>query len=203
MPPSGLQNLFAAELSALLSAHKDSVEQSGDSASKAVNPKLKELFKTGADINGKQVKRLEKIFAAAGLEPNRQTNTIIAGIDEANSRLQGELIGIQERDLAMISMAQATIHYYISKYGALRAYAQALGHNKAAGLLGKSLSENKEGDTQFSKVAEAIMVDAYRAEFPASEGIGSVRLFFRLLAVAGLVTAALRAVQQQQNTASQ
>ncbi len=203
MPPSGLQDLFAVELSALLSAHKDSVKQSGDSALKAVNPKLKELFKTGADINEKQAKRLEKIFAAAGLEPSQQTNTIVAGIDEANSRLQSELVGTQERDLARISMAQATIHYYISKYGALRAYAQALGHKKAAGLLGHSLRENKEGDTQFSKIAETIMEDAYRADFPSSEGIGSVRLFFRLLAVAGLVTAAVRAVQQQQDTASQ
>ncbi len=202
MPPSGLQDLFATELSALLSAHKDSVEQSGENISKTANPKLKRLFKAGADINGKQAKRLEKVFAAAGLEPSQQTNTIIAGIDEANSRLQGELTGTQERELARISMAQATIHYYISKYGALRAYAQALGHDKAARLLGQSLRENKEGDKQFSKIAEGIMVDAYRAEFPSSAGIGPVRLFFRLLAVAGLVTAAVRAAQQQQQDAA-
>ena len=195
MPASiGIRDLFVKELSALLSAHQDSIEQSAEAATETTNPKLKRLFKAGADINRKQLKRVEKVFTSLRIEPESMENTVIEGIDEANSKLQSELAGAEEKDLARISMSQISIHYYISKYGTLRAYAQALGYDQAAGVFAQSLSENKEGDKQFSKVAEGIMKETYGAEF-ATEGVGPVRSLFRLLAVAGLAAAAMRAIQ--------
>ncbi len=197
MPASGLQHLFTKELSALLSAHKDSAEQSSESAGRSTNPKLQRLFRTGADINKKQAKRVEKIFASARLTPGEHPNTIIAGIDEANAALRSELTGAQERDLAQISMAQAAIHYYIAKYGALRAYAQTLGYGKAAALLSQSLEENRAGDKQFSKIARDIMVGSYKADFPTNEGSSALGSILQLLTVAGMTLTALKAVKQQ------
>ncbi len=198
MPVSiGLQDLFVKELSALAGAHKDSAAQSAEGAKETANPKLKRLFKAGADINKKQSKRVEKIFAALRLQPEPVDNTVIEGIDEANGALQSALTGADEKDLARISMAQVAVHYYISKYGALKAYAQTLGFDEAAGVLGLSLDENKQGDRQFTKVAQGILEQTYNAEF-SSEGAGPVRSLFRLLAIAGLAAAATRALKQQQ-----
>ncbi len=198
---SGLQDLFVKELSALLSAHKDSAAQSAEGADETPNPKLKRLLKAGADINKKQGKRVEKVFAALRLQPEPVDNTVIEGIDEANSALQSALGGAEEKDLARVSMAQVAVHYYISKYGALKAYAQTLGYDKAESLFRQSLDENKEGDRQFTKVAQAIMEDTYKAEFP-SEDAGPVRSLFRLLAIAGLAAAAMRALKQEPTTSS-
>lgn len=196
MATSGLQELFLQELSAVLSAQKDSAAQSAESADEAANPQLKRLFKIGSDINKKQVKRLEKIFASLKSDPDSVENFVIEGIDRANAVLRRNAAGSDERDLASISMAQAAVHYYISKYGALRAYAQTLGLGKAASLLGQSLDENKQGDRQFSKIAESILEDSYQAKFP-SKGVGPVRSTLRLLAVAGLAAAVTRAVKQE------
>ena len=59
------------------------------------------------------------------------------------------------RDAGMLAAAQAVEHYEISRYGTLKAWAEKLGMDEAAGLLDETLQEEKETDEKLTELAES------------------------------------------------
>jgi ferritin-like metal-binding protein YciE len=55
----------------------------------------------------------------------------------------------------MISAAQATEHYEITRYGSLIAWARQLGRNDCANVLQKALDEKKAADKKLTTLAES------------------------------------------------
>jgi len=62
------------------------------------------------------------------------------------------------KDAALIAAAQRVEHYEMAGYGCVRTYASLLGDSKAAGLLEKTLQEEKEADEALGGIAEQINV---------------------------------------------
>ena len=55
----------------------------------------------------------------------------------------------------MISAAQRVEHYEIAGYGAVRTYAELLGHKEGAKLLETTLREEEETDKELTRVAKS------------------------------------------------
>ena len=80
----------------------------------------------------------------------------IAGQSTASPRRRA--CGIPPRgaalDAALINAAQAAEHYEITRYGSLIAWARQLGRNDCAGILQKTLDEEKITDQKLTSLAE-------------------------------------------------
>ena len=57
-------------------------------------------------------------------------------------------------DACLIAAGQRAEHYEMAAYGTLIAWAEAMGHTEAAGLLHKTLNEEKAADQKLSSLAE-------------------------------------------------
>jgi len=57
-------------------------------------------------------------------------------------------------DAALINAAQAAEHYEIARYGSLISWARQLGRSDVAGLLQKTLDEEKVTDRKLTTLAE-------------------------------------------------
>jgi ferritin-like metal-binding protein YciE len=57
------------------------------------------------------------------------------------------------RDAGLIAAAQKVEHYEIATYGTLRAWAQTLGDQEAAGIFEQTLQEEREADETLSELA--------------------------------------------------
>jgi ferritin-like metal-binding protein YciE len=58
-------------------------------------------------------------------------------------------------DAALINAAQAAEHYEITRYGSLIAWAKQLGRNDCAGILQKTLDEERATDRKLTSLAES------------------------------------------------
>jgi ferritin-like metal-binding protein YciE len=65
------------------------------------------------------------------------------------------------RDSALIIGAQKIEHYEIAAYGSLCELADVLGENKIHDLLGRTLDEEEETDSNLSEIAQDVNDEAY------------------------------------------
>jgi ferritin-like metal-binding protein YciE len=69
----------------------------------------------------------------------------------------GSTQGTAALDAGLLAAAQAVEHYEISRYGALKAWADKLGLSEAAELLGTTLDEEKKTDEALTEIAESVV----------------------------------------------
>jgi ferritin-like metal-binding protein YciE len=103
------------------------------------------------------VARLERVFAAAGMEPNTKDNDIL---DEMLSAAKDSVSNIDDsplRDAALIVNGNQVEHYEIAIYGSLAAFARSLGLQDAVGLLEETLNEEKKADAKLTQIAEGVL----------------------------------------------
>jgi ferritin-like metal-binding protein YciE len=93
------------------------------------------------------VERLERILTEMGQAARGKRCKGMEGLVEEGQEFMQEEGEAPVIDAALIAAAQRVEHYEIAAYGCLRTYAQLLGHENAAKLLAKTLSE-EEGSGQ-------------------------------------------------------
>ena len=76
-------------------------------------------------------------------------------IKEGESIIDDTDEGTATRDVGLIFAAQKVEHYEIATYGGLSQLATTLGLDEIAGILGKTLAEEKETDELLSEIAES------------------------------------------------
>ncbi len=101
-----------------------------------------------------QVERLEEIFKGLGKAARGKKCPAIDGIIEEASEIMKEAKDDTVRDAGMLAAAQAVEHYEISRYGTLKAWAEKLGLDDAAELLGETLDEEVATDEKLTELAE-------------------------------------------------
>ena len=84
----------------------------------------------------------------------------IKGILKEGDEVVDEFKGSKALDAGLIAAAQAVEHYEISRYGALRTWADLLGHKNAAKLLQQTLTEEEDTDQVLTKLALTINQNA-------------------------------------------
>jgi ferritin-like metal-binding protein YciE len=150
-----LNDLFVHTLRDIYYAENQIVKSLPDMIEKASDPGLKRGFKTHLDETKNQVARLDEVFRMLGVEIEGVDCPAIDGILEEADDVAGEVGDKQVMDAALVAAAQAVEHYEIARYGSLIAWAKQLGRNDCAGILQRTLEEEKATDRKLTEMAES------------------------------------------------
>jgi ferritin-like metal-binding protein YciE len=150
-----MNDLFVHQLQDIYYAENQLVKALPKMAEKATDPQLKQGFLTHLDETRTHLKRLEQVFGMHGAEVKAVDCPAIDGIIEEADEVIGEVADKAVLDAALINAAQAAEHYEITRYGSLIAWAKQLGRSDCAGVLQKTLEEEKETDKKLTMIAES------------------------------------------------
>lgn len=104
----------------------------------------------------RHVKRLEKVFAIVGKNPEGKKCEAMEGlVKEVRNIISETKDGTMTRDAALIIAAQKVEHYEIATYGGLVQLAITMDLHRAADLLDKTLDEEEKTDRLLTHIAEA------------------------------------------------
>jgi ferritin-like metal-binding protein YciE len=156
-----LQELFEETLKDIYYAEKAILKALPQMAKKATSEDLSAAFTAHVEETEQQVVRLDEIFERLGKKARGKKCPAIDGIIDEAKELMKEATDDTVRDAAMLGAAQAVEHYEISRYGTLKAWAEKLGLDGAAELLGETLDEEKATDQKLTDLAVSeINIDA-------------------------------------------
>lgn len=150
-----MNDLFVHQLQDIYYAEKQLVKALQNMAGKAKNARLKQGFLTHLEETRTHVQRLEEVFRMHGAEIKAVDCPAIDGIIEEADDVAGEIADDSVLDAALINAAQAAEHYEIARYGSLIAWAKQLGRNDCAGILQKTLEEERATDQKLTSLAES------------------------------------------------
>src|SRR6266481_948765 len=150
-----MNDLFVHQLQDIYYAEKQLVKALPKMAEKATDKLLKQGFLSHLDETKTHVRRLEQVFKMHGAEVKAVDCPAIDGIIEEADEVAGEVADKSVLDAALIDAAQAAKHYEITRYGSLIAWAKQLGRNDCAGILQKTLDEEKATDRKLTTLAES------------------------------------------------
>ena len=129
------------------------------------------MLTAGSELNLIQAKRLEPIFKSLGRDIEKRTDRAMGGIADANKALVAEAGGRATRDLANIASGQVAAHFYISTYGTLRAYAEALRLRYAVAVFDRTSAETRKIDVAFTALAARIIKEAGNNAYPQESAL--------------------------------
>jgi ferritin-like metal-binding protein YciE len=149
-----MNDLFLHQLQDIYYAEQQLVKALPKMADKASDKQLKQDFLFHLDETKNHVQRLEQVFQQIGSAVKAVDCPAIDGIIEEANELTGEVADKAVLDAALINAAQAAEHYEIARYGSLISWARQLGRSDVAGLLQKTLDEEKVTDRKLTTLAE-------------------------------------------------
>jgi ferritin-like metal-binding protein YciE len=149
-----MNDLFVHQLQDIYYAEKQLVKALPKMAEKASDKQLKDGFLTHLEETRTHVQRLEQVFQMQGLTVKAIDCPAIDGIIKEAEETASEVADKAVLDAALINAAQAAEHYEIARYGSLIAWARQLGRTDCAGVLQKTLDEEKATDKKLTSLAE-------------------------------------------------
>jgi ferritin-like metal-binding protein YciE len=163
MELGSLRDLFVEELKDLYSAENQILKALPRMIKKASSRQLKSGFEEHLKETQGHVERLDKIFQELDESPRGKKCKGMEGIIADGKELMSQDAEPQVMDAGLISAAQHMEHYEIAGYGAVRTYADLLGHSNMVDLLQSTLDEEKTTDEKLTQVAGNINVQAQKA----------------------------------------
>ncbi len=155
MKIENLNDLFLHTLQDIYFAEKQIVKALPKMMKKTDSPELGKAFESHLAETEEQVTRLEQVFEMLGEKPKATKCPAIEGIIEEANELIADIKDPDTRDAGMIAAAQAVEHYEITRYGTLVSWAELLGMQDAAKILGQTLKEEYGADQKLTKLAES------------------------------------------------
>jgi ferritin-like metal-binding protein YciE len=162
--PKQLADLFHDTLKDIYFAEKKILASLPKMAKAAQNEELSAAFEKHATETEGQIERLEQVFEEIGEKPQGKSCAAIIGILDEGKEIMDEYKGSPALDAGLLAAAQAVEHYEISRYGTLCTWAEQLGHEKSAKLLGENLDEEETTDEALSELAESVINQQAQAE---------------------------------------
>jgi ferritin-like metal-binding protein YciE len=163
-PAMRLEDLFLETLKDIFFAERQILKGLPKLAKAAADPKLREAFMHHREETEGQVDRLRQVFEIIGKRAQGKTCEAINGLlEESEELLELSPQPSPVRDAGLIAAAQAVEHYEMARYGALVAWAKALGNEQIAQLLHESLEEEKKTDTLLNQMATTVNRSALAA----------------------------------------
>ncbi len=178
-----IETLLASGLQRLRAAHEQGAAQARANIETSTAPELRRALHAGARANHRQGRRLEQVFASAGLALAARSDPAMQGIVDANRMRIGETADPLSRDLLNISHGQAAAHFFLASYATLRSYTLALGNADAAALLQRTLNETASIDRLLGALARTLIRRGRPGAFPG-RGPGIVAALVRPAAAA-------------------
>ena len=149
-----MNDLFLHQLQDIYYAEQQLVKALPKMADKANDKQLKQDFLFHLEETRNHVLRLEQVFQQIGAKAKAVDCPAIDGIIEEANETASEVADKAVLDAALINAAQAAEHYEIVRYGSLISWARQLGRSDVAGLLQKTLDEEKVTDRKLTTLAE-------------------------------------------------
>ena len=148
-----LHDAFLDELRDAYDAEKQLLKALPRMAKAAESDSLREAFEMHRQETEGHVDRLERVFAGLDERVRGKHCDGMAGIIDEGKTVMEEA-GETTLDAMLIASAQRAEHYEMAAYGTLVAWARAMGHQDAAGLLQEILEEEKATDEKLTQLAE-------------------------------------------------
>jgi ferritin-like metal-binding protein YciE len=149
-----LKDLLIDELKDLNDAEHQITKALPKMAKAASNPQLQTAFTSHLAETEGQIRRLEQVFKALGLNPTRKTCEAMKGLLKEGDEVLEEKADPDVKDAALIAAAQRVEHYEMAGYGTVRTFARTLGLNDVAQLLQETLNEEGAADKKLTQIAE-------------------------------------------------
>jgi ferritin-like metal-binding protein YciE len=158
-----LRKLYIDQLRQLHSAETQITEALPKMIEAAKDAQLKQALQTHLRETETHVSRLEEIL-----------NSIHGSVDSKNCKGLAALITEGEdvikdatddsvRDAGIIAAAQKVEHYEMAAYGTVATFAEILGEDRQAGLLEKTLEEEKHADAVLTQISDTANIRADKA----------------------------------------
>lgn len=164
-----LHDAFIDELRDAYDAEHQLARALAKLANAASSPKLREAFETHRRETEDQIARLKQVFASLDEKVRGKHCDGIAGIIEEGKSILEEDFDEATMDACLIAAGQRAEHYEMAAYGTLVAWARAMGHDEAAGLLQQTLDEEKAADGKLSALGEGGINRSAAAAEPAGD----------------------------------
>ena len=161
--PTNLREALVDEIRDLFSAEKQILKALPKMIKGATSEELRTAFESHLEETHGQVARLERAFELLDEKPRAKHCAGMAGILEEGSETLESDAEDAVMDACIIAGAQRVEHYEITAYGTVIAWAEALGLDEVAEVLGESLAEEKAADEKLSAIAESGVNDAATA----------------------------------------
>jgi len=156
MKENTLRELFIDELRDLYDAENRLVKALPKLAKAANLDDLRSGFETHLEQTKEHVQRLKQIMESLDEKPTGKKCAGMMGIIQEGEEMMDEDFEDSVMDAALIASAQRAEHYEIAAYGCVRSWAKQLGEDEAAGLLEKTLNEEKETDAKLTELSEEV-----------------------------------------------
>jgi ferritin-like metal-binding protein YciE len=161
MKDSEFHEFFVDELKDIYWAEKHLVKALPKFKKAATSPELAQAFEKHALETQTHIETLEQVFALLEEKPQAKKCEAMEGLlKESESIISDTEAGTMIRDAGLILAAQKVEHYEIGTYGALRTFAEGMGHTEVAALLQQTLDNEKETDAALTEVAVAFINEA-------------------------------------------
>ncbi len=164
MQPKTLATAFADTLKDIYFAERQILKALPKMIRAAQSPELKAGFTKHLQETEGQVDRLQQVFEIIGARAQAKTCPAVLGILEEGAEVMEAYKGSPALDAALAAAAQAVEHYEMARYGALKTWAELLGHDAAVPLLQQTLDEEHAANDALSMVAEEVNQMAMAAE---------------------------------------
>jgi ferritin-like metal-binding protein YciE len=159
-----LDGLFLDTLKDIYFAERQILKALPKMIKAAQDPKLRDGFAAHRNETEGQVERLQGVFEILGKRAQGKTCEAIKGIiEECEELLEEATDPSAVRDAGLIACGQAVEHYEMARYGALVAWAGALGKSDAVALLQANLDQEKKADALLTQVAGSVNSQAAKA----------------------------------------
>ncbi len=158
MKVKSLRDLFGIELCYAYDCEQKLVKKGlPEMIESASSQQLRSALQQHLEETRTHVTRLDRVFAAAGMEPNTKGNDILDKMMSAAKDSVSHIDNSPLRDAALIVNGNHVEHYEIATYGSLAAFARALGFTDVVPLLEQTLTEEKAADAKLTEIAETVM----------------------------------------------
>ncbi len=152
-----LDSLLVDGLKDLLDAERKLAEALPQMARMAVTPGLRKAFEDligHAEHHEARLREALQTLGASSLWKRcaAMECLIDSTLDLANDDAAGPVT-----DAALIGCAQKIVHYEIAAYRTVKTYAEEIGYDEVAGLIGQTLEDAHKADRRFTHLTESIV----------------------------------------------
>lgn len=150
MELKNLRDLMIDQLRDLHSAETQLIRALPKMRDKATNAELKQSFDQHLRETEVQAQKLEELFRAINEKITGHTCKAMKGIIEEAEEMMAHSAPAAVMDAGLIACAQRVEHYEIAGYGTVREFANELGAEDVAAMLGEILREEKATDKKLT-----------------------------------------------------
>lgn len=151
---ASLHDLFILKLNSLLFVENELIKALPKMAQAARNGDLRVAFTEHLKETRGHAARLEQILEMMGEKQKRIEVAAIQGLIEDGEWCIKNIKTDEALDVALIAAAQYVENYERAGYGTARAWAETMGHDEAASLLGQTLEEEEASNNKLTELAE-------------------------------------------------